>query len=345
MGRKAMNRFRLHAFATATVMGIAAASAPSSAQTPEAFYKGKNVSVMIGYGVGGSDDLWARIIAQHLGDHIPGHPTGVPVNVPGAGSLKLANQIYNREAKDGTVIGLINRGILFEPLLGGEGILFDPLKLSFIGSPDRDTAVCAARKDTQVQNWQDLNIKELTVGATGSGADTEVYPNFLKNMLGLKFKVVSGYTGSKEINIAVERNEVQGICVSYDTIARENIFKSGVVHILFQAALKPDPRLKDIPSVTELAKTDQERAALRLFLERTVVGRPFIAPPGVPEDRLKVLRDAFEQTLKDPALVEEVEKAGLHPLYISPDELKNIVDEAYKTPADVVAVTKKALGR
>src|SRR5581483_9369504 len=199
--------------------------------------------------------------------------------------------------------------------------------------------------DSPVQNLQDLATKELTVGATGSGADTEVYPNFLKNLLDLKFKVVSGYTGSKEINIAVERNEVQGICVSYDTIARENIFKSGLVHLLVQASLKPDPRLKDTPSVVDLAKTDQQRAALKLFLERTMVGRPFIAPPGVPEDRLKALRDGFEQTLKDPAVIEQVEKAGLHPLYVSPDDLKKIVDESYKTPPDIVAVTKKALGR
>jgi tripartite-type tricarboxylate transporter receptor subunit TctC len=335
---------RLFAFSLAAV-ALSAAAAPGFAQSGVDFYKGKMLSVMIGYGVGGSDDLWARIIARHIGDHIPGHPTVVPVNAPGAGSLLLANQIENTQPKDGTVIGLINRGIPFEPLLGGASIRFDPLKLTFIGSPDRDTAVCAANKNAPVQTVQDLASKELIVGATGSGADTEVYPNFFHNLLGMKFKVISGYPGSREINLAIERGEVQGICVSYDTIARETIFKNGTVHLLFQAALKPDPRLNGVPFAADLAKTDQDRDALALFLARTNVGRPFIAPPGVPADRLKILRSAFEESIKDPGLVQEAETSGLHPTYISPEELQKFVADAYKMPPDVVALTKKALGR
>jgi tripartite-type tricarboxylate transporter receptor subunit TctC len=341
---KAMTWTRLSALALAA-LGTAGLCVPGFAQTANDFYKGKQLSVMIGYGVGGSDDLWARLIARHIGDHIPGHPTIVPVNAPGAGSLLLANQIYNTQPKDGTVIGLINRGIPFEPLLGGGSVRFDPLKLSFVGSPDRDTAVCAANKDAAVKTVQDLYTQELIVGATGSGADTEVYPSFLKNLLDMKFKIISGYPGSREINLAIERGEVQGICVSYDTIARENIFKNGTVHVLFQAALKPDPRLDGIPFAADLAKTDQERQALALFLARTNVGRPFIAPPGVPEDRLAILRAAFAQTMKDPGLVQEAESAGLHPLYISPDELQKYVGDAYKMSPEVVALTKKAMGR
>src|ERR1700731_4157791 len=299
---------RLRALALAAV-GLAAASLPGSAQTGDDFYKGKQLSVMIGYGVGGSDDLWARLIARHIGDYIPGHPPVIAVNAPGAGSLLLANQITNTQPKDGTVIGLINRGIPFEPLLGGAAIRFDPLKLSFVGSPDRDTAVCAANKNAPVKTAQDLYAQELIVGATGSGADTEVYPSFLKNLLGMKFKIIAGYPGSKAINLAIERGEVQGICVSYDTIARENIFKNGTVHVLFQAAVRPDPRLDGIPFAADLAKTEQEHQALDLFLFRTNLGRPFIAPPGVPAERLKILRSAFEQTMKDPALVQEAESA------------------------------------
>jgi tripartite-type tricarboxylate transporter receptor subunit TctC len=338
-----MMRRRLAACALAA-LGLAAAAASGFAQTGENFYRGKMLSVMIGYGVGGSDDLWARMIARHIGDYIPGHPTVVPVNSPGAGSLLLANQINNTQPKDGTVIGLINRGIPFEPLLGGISVRFDPLKLTFIGSPDRDTAVCVATKDAPVQSVQDLYAKELIVGATGSGADTEVYPNFLKNLLGMKFKVISGYPGSREINLAIERGEVQGICVSYDTIARENIFKNGTVHVLFQAANKPDPRLEGAPFAADLTKNDQQRQALDLFLARTNMGRPFIAPPGVPADRLKILRTAFEQVLKDPGLVQEAEVSGLHPLYISPDALQTFVADAYKMPPEVIALTKKALG-
>jgi tripartite-type tricarboxylate transporter receptor subunit TctC len=334
---------RLCALALAAV-GLAGSCAAGYAQTGDDFYKGKQLSVMIGYGVGGSDDLWARIIARHIGDHIPGHPTVIAVNAPGAGSLLLANQITNTQPKDGTVIGLINRGIPFEPLLGGISVRFDPLKLSFVGSPDRDTAVCAANKNAPVKTVQDLYTQELIVGATGSGADTEVYPSFLKNLLGMKFKIISGYPGSREINLAIERGEVQGICVSYDTIARETIFKNGTVHVLFQAAVKPDPRLDGIPFAADLAKTAQERQALDLFLARTNVGRPFIAPPGVPADRLAILRTAFAQTMKDPGLVQEAESSGLHPLYIAPDELQKYVAEAYKMSPEIVALTKKALG-
>jgi len=326
-------------------VGMAASSLPGAAQTANDFYKGKQLSIMIGYGPGGSDDLWARLIGRHIGDYIPGHPTVVPVNTPGAGSLLLANQINNTQPKDGTVIGLINRGIPFEPLLGGASTRFDPQKLVFVGSPDRDTAVCAANKNAPVKTVQDLYNQELIVGATGSGADTEVYPSFLKNLLDMKFKIIAGYPGSRDILLAIERGEVQGICVSYDTIARETIFKDGTVHVLFQAALKPDPRLEGVPFAADLAKSDQQREALALFLARVNMGRPFIAPPGVPADRLSILRTAFEQTMKDPGLVQEAESSGLHPLYISPDELQKYVADAYKMSPEVVALTKKAMGR
>src|SRR5580704_16108396 len=335
---------RFCALALAAI-GLAGSSGPGFTQAADEFYKGKQLSVMIGYGAGGSDDLWARIISRHIGEYVPGHPTIVPVNTPGAGSLLLANQITNTQPKDGTVIGLINRGIPFEPLLGGAAIRFDPLKLSFVGSPDRDTAVCAANKNAPVKTVQDLYNQELIVGATGSGADTEVYPSFLKNLLDMKFKIIAGYPGSRDILLAIERGEVQGICVSYDTIARETIFKDGTVHVLFQAALKPDPRLSGVPFAADLAKSDQERQALNLFLARTNVGRPFIAPPGVPADRLAILRTAFAQVMKDPGLVQEAEVSGLHPLYIAPDELQKYVADAYKMSPAIVALTKKAMGR
>ena len=328
----------------ALAVGLATTSVPASAQSEDEFPKGKQLTIMIGYGVGGSDDLWARLIARHIAEYIPGHPTVVPANVPGAGSLLLANQINNTQPKDGTVIGLINRGIPFEPLLGGINTHFDPLKLNFVGSPDRDTAVCAANKNAPVQTVKDLYEKELIVGATGSGADTEVYPSFLKNLLGMKFKIVAGYTGSREILLALERGEVQGICVSYDTLARENIFKNGTLRLLFQAALKPDSRLIDVPFAADLAKTEKEHQALDLFLARTSLGRPFIAPPGVPANRTKMLQSAFAQTIANPSLIQEAEAAGLHPLYISPDDLQSIVAQAYKAPPEIVALTKKAMG-
>lgn len=340
-----MKCLRPLATAAAAVLGLTAFTAAASAQSVADFYKGKTVSVGIGFGVGGSDDLWARFIAQHLGDHLPGHPTVVPVNVPGAGSLLLANQIANTQPKDGTYFGLINRGVPFEPLLGGQGVQFDPLTLSYIGGTDRDTPVCVVTNDAPVQSLADLATKQLIVGATGSGADTQVYPEFLANMLGLKVKLVSGYPGSREIILAMQRNEVQGICVSYDTVARDAYFRSGKMRVLFQVALKPDPRLPNIPLATELAKSDDDRQALQLFLARISVGRPFVAPPGVPADRLAALRQAFKDSVADPLLQADAAKAGLHPQYVSGAEIADILTAAYKTAPNIVAQTKKALGR
>ena len=331
--------------AAACLLATLAAEQSASAQSVEQFYKGKTVSFMIGYSPGGTDDLWARLLAQHIGAFIPGHPVVVPMNVPGAGSLLLANQIYNTQPEDGTVVGLINRGLPFEKLLGGPGVMFDPLKVTWIGSPDRDTGVCTARKDSPVKTLDDLSTKQLVVGATGSGADTAIYPQVLSSLLNLKFKVVSGYPGSSDIAIAIERGEVQGECVSYDTVARTAYFKEGKMNVLFQLAPDADPRLPNTPLVSGLAKTDADKQALNLFILRVAVGRPFIAGPHVPADRIAALQNAFASTMKDPAFLKEAEKAGLHPRYVAPKQIAASVAAAYATPPDAVARLKKAFGR
>jgi tripartite-type tricarboxylate transporter receptor subunit TctC len=315
------------------------------AQSVAQFYKGKTVSFMIGYSPGGTDDLWARLLAQHIGAFIPGNPLVVPMNVPGAGSLLLANQIANTQPEDGTVVGVINRGLPFERLLGGPGIMFDPQKMNWIGSPDRDTGICGARKDAPVQNLNDLATKELVVGATGSGADTAIYPQVLSSLLGLKFRIVNGYPGSADIALAIERGEVQGECVSYDTLARAAYFAQGKMNVLFQLAPDPDPRLTNVPLVSRLANTEGEKQALNLFILRVAIGRPFVAGPRVPADRIAALRAAFASTMKDPAFLQAADKAGLHPRYITPKQISDAIDAAYATSPDSVARLKKAFGR
>jgi tripartite-type tricarboxylate transporter receptor subunit TctC len=289
--------------------------------------------------------IWARLIAQRLGSYIAGHPTVVPVNVPGAGSLLLANQVYNTQPQDGTVVGLINRGLPFEKLLGGPGILFDPQKIEWIGSPDLDTGVCAARKDAAVQTLSDLETKELVVGATGSGADTAIYPQVLSGTLGLKFKIVSGYPGSHDVSLAMERGEVQGECVVYDTLSRESYFKQGKINVLLQLASEPDPRLSDVPLASRLANNEQDRQALNLFILRAALGRPFVAGPGVPEDRIAALRDAFAASMKDDTLLQEAQHAGLHPQYISAKRIEDVIAAAYGTPEIAIERLKRAYGR
>jgi tripartite-type tricarboxylate transporter receptor subunit TctC len=256
-------------YAALLLLDIAGAAV---AQTPAEFFKGRNVTLLIGFGVGGDDDLWGRVIAKHMGNHIPGRPIVVPQNVPGAAGLLVANRLYSVAPRDGTVIGMINRGIPFEPLLGAQGANFDVLKMNWIGSPNRDTTVCAARKDAAVQSMRDLFARELNIGATGSGADTATYPEFLSAVVGMKFKVVRGYQGSHEIQLAMERNEVQGICLAYDSLARGILFRANELNVLLQAALDPDPRLDNVPSGIDFAHSDEERQALELFFARAAIG-------------------------------------------------------------------------
>jgi tripartite-type tricarboxylate transporter receptor subunit TctC len=324
---------------------LAALSGVASAQTPAEFFKGKTIALQIGFGVGGEDDLWARTISRHIGNHIPGNPSMVTQNVPGSGGLLVANRLYNAVPKDGTVIGLMNRGIPFEPLLGGQGTQFDALKFNYIGSPGRDTTVCAARKDAAVRSLAGLTTKELIVGGTGSGADTAIYPQFLSALLGLKFKLVTGYKGSHDIQLAMERNEVQGICLAFDSLSRGTLAREGRINVLLQAALSPDPRIKDVPMVLDSAHSPDERKALELFFARAAIGRPFVAPPGMPEDRLADLRQGFAATLADPAFLEDAKRQKLNVVPVTAQQMTDIIAHAYETPLAIVQRTRQALGR
>jgi tripartite-type tricarboxylate transporter receptor subunit TctC len=326
-------------------MALAFSTLEVCAQPPAEFYRGKTISLQVGFGPGGEDDLWARIISQHIGNHIPGNPRMVPQHMPGSGGLLVANRLYNAATKDGTVVGMINRGIPFEPLLGGQGAQFDPLKFHYVGSPSRDTTVCAARKDALVQNLRDLDSKELTVGGTGSGADTAIYPQFLSSLLGMRFKLVKGYKGSHEIQLAMERNEVQGICLAYDSLLRGALARAGEINVLLQATIEPDPRLEDVPLGLQAAHSTEQRRALELFFGRASIGRPFVMPPEVPAERVAMVRAAFQAMLRDPSFLADAEKQRLRIVPIAGEEMTGIIARSYETPPAVVAQTIKALGR
>jgi tripartite-type tricarboxylate transporter receptor subunit TctC len=321
----------------------------TSTQTPavgaEVSFAGKTISILVGFGPGGANDVWSRAIAQHLSNHLAGHPRVIVQNAPGAGGLSLMNRLYNLSPRDGTVIGLVNRGIPFEALLGGDGVQFDPLKMNWIGSPDRDTTVCVARKDARVKDMRDLFTTEFLVGATGSGADTAIYPEFLSELLGMKFKTIKGYQGTKDISLAMERGEVEGLCVAYDSLLRETLAREGRVNILFQAALTPDAKLGNVPVATELARSEADRLALRLFLARVQLGRPLVLPPGVPSERVSALREALNDTIRDPQFLRDAERQGLNVDYISGPDIAGAIASAYQTPKEVVERTVSALGR
>jgi tripartite-type tricarboxylate transporter receptor subunit TctC len=339
-----MPAFRRLSWVAAALVMLGVASV-ARAQDDADFFKGKTISLLIGFGAGGEDDLWARTVARHYGKYIPGNPTIVPQNTPGAAGLLVANRLYNTALRDGTVLGMINRGIPFEPLLGGQGTHFDAQKFNWIGSPGRDTTVCAARKDAEVKTLQDLYSKQLTVGATGSGADTAVYPQFLAALLGMKFKLILGYQGSHDVQLAMERNEVQGICLAYDSLERGTLARAHEINILLQASLEPDPRLVGVPSALDLARAPEERQALQLFFTRASVGRPFVAPPGVPADRIATLRQAFDQMLRAPDFLDDAKRQSLNVVPLAGTALAEIIVNAYKTPPAIVQRTMQALGR
>ena len=270
----------------------------------------------------------------------------LPQNMPGAGTLKLANHLSTAVPRDGTVLGLISRGIPLEPLFGGQNTKFDPLTMTWIGSPDQDTAVCAARKDANVNTIEALKGTGLAVGASGSGADTAAYPEFLNAIAGTKFRVVKGYAGANEIFLAMERNEVQGICVSFQSLKQTRLFASDELTLLFQAGLEKNPNIPAaVPLVTEItSESKADTDALRLFLSRTALGRPLVAPPGVQADRLMVLQQAFDATMKDPAFLAEARKLKLSVEPTSGKDLARIIAEAYSSSRELVQRVSGILG-
>ena len=317
----------------ASLFAVCAAAPAAKAQGVESFYKGKQISLLIGFGPGGGNDVWGRTIARHMGRHIPGNPTMVAQNMPGAGTMKLALHLQSVAQADGTVFGMISRGLPLEPLLGDRSTKFAPQKMAWIGSPDQDTNVCVVSTNAKAKTLADLKTTEVTMGGSGSGADTAVYPEFFAQFLDLKIRTVKGYPGSNEIILAMERGEVDGICVAYDAIARQRLFIDGKVNILFQAALKKDPKIKgDPPLVIDANSDPKKKDILEFFLSRAAFGRPLAAPPAIPKDRLAALQKAFLDTMKDPALMAEANKLGLSVDPLSGDELAELVARAFKTP-------------
>jgi tripartite-type tricarboxylate transporter receptor subunit TctC len=323
--------------------GFACIAIPAAAQSPETFYKGRTLSLYIGSGVAGGTDAWSRTLAKHIGRHIPGTPSVVPVNMPGAGGLKMTNFVYNAAPKDGTAFGNPNGGMVVEPLLGGQGASFDATKLSWIGSPDRDTTVCVARRDAQVQSVEDLRTKELVVGSTGSGGNTHLYPTFFANMFGMKIKVIQGYKGTSDILLAVERGEVMGMCSSYDPLTQQPVYKAGKLRVLFQAALIPSKQI-DAPVPASFIINESQRQALEFVVAREDIGRPFFAPPGIPHDRLQALRRAFDATMQDAAFLADAKRQNFNIVASTGEQLSAIIARIYRTPPEVVRLAAKALG-
>ena len=327
---------RLKAIAAA-VSALVALSPPAPANPVEDFYRGKQIRFIISSATGGDYDQWSRIIARHLGKHIPGNPTIIPQNMPGAGQIIATNHLFNQAAQDGTVIGMIGRNLPNDALIKKEGVRFDPIKFNWLGSPELTNRVCAAIQGAPVQKAQDLFQHELLVGGAGAGTAVSNTPVLLARLLGMKFKLVEGYGNSQAVLLAMERGEVQGICQSLSSLrgSRPDWFESGKLKVLFNTERQPVPGL-NAPSVFDYAKSEEQRRILSLYTSSVEFGRPIVAPPNVPKERVEALRKALADTLKDPELLDEAKKQGMEMTYVSGPELETLIADLMSTPADIV---------
>jgi tripartite-type tricarboxylate transporter receptor subunit TctC len=326
-------------WAVALALSLSAAKADPVAD----FYKDKQIKIVIGNAAGGDYDIGGRILARHLGNHIPGNPTVVVQNMPGASTVTATNFLYNKAPKDGTVIGSFSRNIASQAVIGKMNIEADPRKFGWIGGSSLPSRVCMVSAKSGVKSPAELFTREVIVAGSGAGSSLSIVPTALNNVLGTKFKLVEGYQGSGAAMIALERGEVEGICHTGGVFQSHHaqMVKDGTLKVLLhveEAELADDP---SVPSIYEFAKTDKQKQMLRFLFSSTEFGRPYVAPPGVPADRLAALRKAFADTLKDPALIEEAKKTSVDMTYRPPEQLEKLVQALYATPKETIDELEK----
>ena len=328
--------------------GVAALAVTSTARADSVadFYKGKTVELQIGYSVGGGYDTYARLVARHIGKHIPGNPTIVPQNMPGAGSLKLANWLYKAAPQDGTVFATIARAAPFDPLFGNEKAKFKADKFNYIGSANNEVSICAAMSGADIKTFDDLKSKKLIVGGTGDTADTVQFPKIMNAVLGTKMQIINGYPGGKDVVLAMERGEVQGRCGwSWSSVKSKNMdwVDGGKMNVIIQLSTDKHPELPNVPLIMDLAKSDDDKRLLNLIFARQELGRPYVAPPNVPAERVEALRAAFMATMSDPEFLKEAAEADLEITPVSGAKVQKLVNDAYMTDPSVVERINKIL--
>jgi tripartite-type tricarboxylate transporter receptor subunit TctC len=331
---------------TATTGGVAATATADPNAAVAAFYSGKTIRVIVGLEAGGGFDTTARLLARHIGKYIPGNPTLVVENMVGAGSRVAANWLYEVGEKDGTVFGVFNENQVLQQVLGGADIKFDAKKFSWLGSTFSATIVCIARKDSGFAKVQDLSgSKQFIAGSTGPGSNTGDFPQVLRTALGANIKVVGGYNGTTGISRAVDSGEVNGGCWTWESmsVTQGQNLKDGVMIPLVQQG---DEKIKDLPNVPlaeDIATTPVNKALVKAITAPSVISKSFTAPPGIPAERLKALREAFVKAWKDPTLIEEAQKAKID---IAPKDgaaVEKIVNELLGYDATTISALKAAL--
>ena len=326
--------------------GAAAVAAPVMAQSPEPFYKGRKMDMIIGYSSGGTYDLYARLMARHLPAYIPGNPVIVPRNMPGGGSRTATAWVYSAAPKDGTVLATADQSLAIAQALGDRQIRFDVNKLIYIGNPIQDNNTTVAWHTTGIRTIEDAMKQEATVGSTG-GSTSSQYPKAMNALLGTKFKIILGYPGGNDINIALERGEVavrgSNSWHSWKS-TRPDWLRDKKINILVQIGLAKAPDLPDVPLLTDLAKNAEDRAVLKLLSAPTAIGRPIFTAPGTPADRVKILRDAFDTMVADPKFIAEAKAENFEIDPVSGEELQKIVADIVAAPPAVARRLNEIIG-
>jgi tripartite-type tricarboxylate transporter receptor subunit TctC len=320
----------------------------AAAGDAESFYKSHSLRIVIGHEVGTGFDLYARLLAHYMGRHLAGHPTLIPENMVGAAGLVAANWLYNAAPNDGSVIAIFAHTAVFDPLLGDSAGKYDGTRFTWIGSMDSVVGLCGVWQDSGISRFDDLFTKETLFGSAGSGTAGPLtqFPTALRNLLGVKIKLIQGYRGSADIHLAMERGEVHGVCgIPLSTVKTEwkDDYAAGRFKVILQLGHDKDPTLGDVPYIYEYAKTDDDRKLFDLIFGLQAIGRPFAAPPKVPEDRAQALRDAFQATLADPDLRAEAEKLQIDLMPMSGEKVQEFAREVYASPPAIVARAKLAV--
>src|SRR3954464_184720 len=345
----------MHKVGAALVLAIAMLAAPQARADDVAdFYKGKRINLIVSYGTGGGYDVYARVLSRHMSKHIPGNPNIVIQNMPGAGSLRGANYIYNVAAKDGTAFGTFARNIaLMGYLKTNQKVQFDSAKFTWLGSSSslaNDAYVLLLRRDAKVKSIEDARRHDgppIILGSTAEGASSDAMGVLLREWLGFNLKVIPGYTDSGVLFLAIERGEVEGRTVGLSSVRANKpdwLKPNGFARVLVafgRATRHPD--FPDAPTARELARNDEDRNLIEVIEIPYALSRPYAAPPEVPEDRAKALQDAFMATQKDPAYLAEAEKLGIDISPIGAQEVLNLIDRMAKTPADQMKRIEKLI--
>lgn len=327
-------------------LGLLLGAGAAQAQSVEQFYKGKTISMLVGSSAGGGYDTYARLVSRHLGRFIPGHPSFVIQNIPGGGGLQVTNNLYNVAPKDGTAMGTIQRGLLTTPLLESRNIQvrYDPRRFNWLGSLNTETGLVVAWHTTPHRTFEDLQKHELIVAS--SSPSTEFLPLFLNNVFKTRLKMVAGYKGSTEAYLALERGEVNGR-VSTGWAGDKEVLQpwldAGKVRLLVALSVKKSQTFPDLPLIMDYARDESERQVMELILASQVWGRPFVMPPGVPQDRLAAVQTAFDTMVRDPEFLEEAGKLRMDLEIITAQEMRELLERVYATPPEIVERARQAI--